>query len=171
MKSLLIIGAGGHGQVVSEIAQSLGYERIDFLDDNSDEAIGKIDDIEKFLEYENALCGIGNNQFRGEIIVRLQNAGYNVPVLIHPTAYVSASAVIDDGTVIEPMATVNAYSVLKAGSIISVGSVIDHNVFIGKCAHVNAGSIVEAGGTVAEYEKLEAGEIRQGYSSTVNKRQ
>lgn len=39
MKSLLIIGAGGHGQVVKEIAQDLGYERIDFIDDSNSHAI------------------------------------------------------------------------------------------------------------------------------------
>lgn len=167
MKSLLIIGAGGHGQVVCEIAQSLGYEKIDFLDDNYDGAIGKIDDIEKFLEYENAFCGIGNNQFRGAIIERLLKAGYSLPVLIHPTAYVSVSAVIDIGTVVEPKAIVNAHSVIKKGSIISVGSIVDHDVVIGKCAHINSGSIVKAGGSVDDYEKLEAGEVRLGYSSAV----
>lgn len=170
MKSLLIVGAGGHGQVVSEIAHSLGYERIDFLDDNYDGAIGKIDDIEKFLEYENAFCGIGNNQFRGKVLERLLKIGYKVPMLIHPTAYVSLSAVIEDGTVVEPKAIVNANSVVKTGSIISVGSIVDHDVVIGKCAHINAGSIVKAGGTVDDYEKLEAGEVRLGYSSAVVKR-
>ena len=171
MKSLLIIGAGGHGQVVFEIAQSLGYEIIDFLDDNYDEAIGKIDDIEKFLEYENAFCGIGNNQFRGVIIDRLQNAGYKIPALIHQTAYVSISAIVEDGVVIEPKAIVNAHSVIKTGSIISVGAIVDHDVVIGKCAHINSGSIVKAGGSVDDYEKLEAGEVRLGYSSAVVKRQ
>ena len=31
-KSLLIIGAGGHGRVVKEVAEALGYDRIAFLD-------------------------------------------------------------------------------------------------------------------------------------------
>lgn len=167
MKSLLIIGAGGHGQVVYEIARSLGFERIDFLDDNYEGAIGKIDDIEKFIEYENAFCGIGNNQFRGIIIERLHKAGYKVPVLIHPTAYISVSAVIDEGTVVEPKAIVNAHSIVKAGSIISVGAIVDHDVVIGRCAHINSGSIVKAGGFVDDYDKLEAGEVKLGYSSAV----
>ena len=41
-KNLLIIGAGGHGRVVAEVAAACGYENISFLDDNSPEAIGKI---------------------------------------------------------------------------------------------------------------------------------
>ena len=39
-RKLLIIGAGGHGQVVAEIAMDLGYSKIDFIDDNSEIAIG-----------------------------------------------------------------------------------------------------------------------------------
>lgn len=38
--NLLIIGAGGHGKVVVEIAVDFGYEKIDFLDDDSPEAVG-----------------------------------------------------------------------------------------------------------------------------------
>ena len=51
--NLLIIGAGGHGKVVAEVAEACGYENIAFLDDNSPEAIGKISDMifyrERFL--------------------------------------------------------------------------------------------------------------------------
>lgn len=46
MKRLLIIGAGGHGKVVAEVAKDVGYEEIAFLDDISLEAIGKISEIE-----------------------------------------------------------------------------------------------------------------------------
>lgn len=59
--NLLLIGAGGHGKVVAEIAEDCGYEKIDFLDSNSPESIGKISDLEKFTnQYEYAFVGIGN---------------------------------------------------------------------------------------------------------------
>lgn len=32
-KKLLIIGAGGHGQVVAEVAEDCGYQEIAFIDD------------------------------------------------------------------------------------------------------------------------------------------
>lgn len=43
--NLLIIGAGSYGKVAAEIAADCGYEKIDLLDDNSLEAIGKISDL------------------------------------------------------------------------------------------------------------------------------
>lgn len=130
MKKLLIIGAGGHGRVVKEVAESTGqYDRIDFLDDNSKDAIGTIDDLENLHDqYDSAFVGIGNNSFRMECIERLKNIGYEIPVLVHPTTYISKSANIGIGTAVEPKALVNANTQVGEGCIISVGSIIDHDV-------------------------------------------
>lgn len=165
---LLIIGAGGHGRVVAEVASDCGFEEIAFLDDNSPDAIGKIDDLEKFTgTYEYAFVGIGNNRFRGDLIERLEKAGYKVPVLIHPTAYVSRTAQIGKGTVVEPKAIVNANTVVGNGCIIQVGGIVDHDVVLGDCVHVNAGSIVKGGAKVEAYVKLEAGQVVLGYQQAV----
>ena len=48
MKKILVIGAGGHGKVVAEVAEALGYDAVAFLDDNSAIAIGKTSELEKF---------------------------------------------------------------------------------------------------------------------------
>lgn len=155
MKSLLVIGAGGHGRVVKEIAQDIGYEKIDFLDDNNPNAIGKIKDLAGFKEYHEAIVSIGNNKLRKELLDMLEQLKYCIPVLIHPTAYISRSAFIDVGTVIEPKVVVNANTKIGKGSIISVGAIIDHDATLGKCVHINAGAIVKAGGQVKDLEKLE----------------
>lgn len=48
-KNLLIIGAGPLGAIAKEIAEEMGtFQKIDFLDDDSDLAIGKFSDIERF---------------------------------------------------------------------------------------------------------------------------
>lgn len=163
-KSLIILGAGGHGKVVKEIAEALGYTKIAFLDDNSTEAIGKIADSQAFVdEYREAFVGIGNNKFRGEILARLEQEGFSIPVLIHPTAYVSKSAVIGKGTLVEPMAIVNANSKIGAGCIISVGSIVDHDAVLEDCVHINAGAICKAGSFVSKETRVDAGQIVQGF--------
>ena len=35
---LIILGAGGYGQTIADVAEQLGYE-VSFLDDNSDKAM------------------------------------------------------------------------------------------------------------------------------------
>lgn len=160
MKSLLIIGAGGHGKVVAEIAEDIGYEQIAFLDDNVLDAIGKVSEFDDFkYKYSNAFVGIGNNKLRGELIQKLQDCGYTIPILIHPSAYVSRTAKIGNGTVVEPKAVVNANTVVGKGCIISAGSIVDHDVKVGICCHVNVGAIVKAGGRIEDFQKLDAGEV------------
>lgn len=47
--NLLIVGAGDYGQIAHEIAEAMGvFEKIDFLDDKNDIAIGKVSEIEKY---------------------------------------------------------------------------------------------------------------------------
>lgn len=167
-KSLLILGAGGHGKVVAEIAKDLGFVKTDFLDDNSLEAVGKIQNLPEIGKaYDHIFCGIGNNQLRKQLLEQIQNLPYkrDIPTLIHPTAYISRTAQIQPGTIVEPKAIVNAGSRVGEGCIISVGAIVDHDTVIGTCAHVNAGAIVKAGGTVADYEKLEAGSVVLGYEA------
>lgn len=172
-KRLLVLGAGGHGKVVREVALSLlnidgkpVYEFVDFLDDNSENAIGKIADLEKYrAQYSDVFCGIGNNTVRKQLLDQAEELGYSIPVLIHASAYISPSALIEAGTVVEPKAIVNANTVVHRGCIISVGAIVDHDVVVNEFVHVNAGAIVKAGARVEGGRKLEAGEIVLGYGA------
>lgn len=50
---------------------------------------------------------IGNNQLKANYMAEALRLGYEVPVLIHPTAYVSKGAFVGAGTIVEPKALVN----------------------------------------------------------------
>ena len=98
MKKLLILGAGGHGRVVAEIAKAIGsYSLISFLDDSyvpdsNEVIIGKLSDVESFYDmYDDAFVALGNCDFRQHWMGKLYSLGYNLPVLIHPHACVSYS--------------------------------------------------------------------------------
>ncbi len=158
---LLIIGAGGHGRVVREIAEATGlFEKIDFADDNYEFSVGKINDIENLhLIYDSAFVSIGNNKFRFEILQKLSDIGYNLPVLIHPSAYVSKSASVGDGTVIEPKAVVNANANIGKGCIVSIGALIDHDVIINDFSHINSGAVICDASIVESFVKIDAGEV------------
>lgn len=158
---LLIIGAGGHGRVVKEIAEATSlFDKIDFADDNYEFSVGKIDDIQRLHSvYDCAFVGIGNNRLRAQLLKKLSDTGYTIPVLIHPTAYISKSAVIGEGTVIEPKAIVNANASVGKGCIISVGSIIDHDVIINDYSHINSGAVICDAGIIESYVKIDAGEV------------
>lgn len=162
-KSLLIIGAGGHGHVVAEIANACGYTYA-FLDDNSPEAVGKLDQLQQLAtSFDAFFVAIGNGFTRQTLLERLEDLQYFVPVLVHPTAYVAPSAKLGAGTVIAPGAVVNTRSNLGKGCIVSVGALIDHDARIDDFVHINAGAVCKAGSRVGALQRIDAGRVVEGF--------
>lgn len=91
-KRLSVLGAGEHGKIVREVALSFlnidgtsVYESVEFLDDYSEDAIGKIADLEKYQDgYSDVFCGMGNNTVRKQLLDQAEELGYSIPVLIYP---------------------------------------------------------------------------------------
>jgi len=160
-QKLLILGAGQYGMVAKEIAEATGdYTAIAFLDDNSPVAIGKLNDFEKFIsEYNAAIVAIGNAVLRLDLLDKLEQCGYHIPVLIHPTAYVSPSAEIAAGSFIEPMTVIHTEVVIGRGCIISAGTIVNHNSKIGSGCHLNCGTIVKARAIITENARTDYGQI------------
>lgn len=160
-KNLLILGAGGHGRVVKETAEAMGcFDKVDFLDDNSELAIGKCTDFQDYVDkYANAFVAFGNNELRSKWIADVVNAGFKLPTLIHPTAYVSPSATIGEGSIVIAKAAVNTNVVIDKGCIINHGALVDHDSFIGECAHINTGAIIKAASKVERLKRVDAGMV------------
>jgi len=162
--NLLIIGAGSPGRVVKEVAEAMNkFKKIDFLDDNSELAIGKCDEYMSFRdEYTYAFVAFGSNEMRRKWTEKLRETGIEISTLIHPTAYVSPTADIEPGVLVLPKVALNINAVIKKESIIGMGSLIDHDVVIGDFCHINTGAIVKANCQVESYLKIDAGEVYSG---------
>ena len=149
MKDLIIIGAGGHGRVIADIAQKLGvYETISFLDDSDTKEsmglpiVGKTSDITKYIEVADVFVAIGNNTVRGEFVESLLAMGANIPTLIHPSAVIGACVEIGVGTAIMAGAVVNPCSKLGKGVIVNTCSSVDHDCIIDDYCHIAVGAHV-----------------------------
>jgi len=160
-KNLLIIGAGQYGYVAKETAEAVGnYDKISFIDNNSQIAIGKTDELDAFVcEYAQAFVAIGNSKIRLELIERLEAIGYHVITLIHPKAYVSPSAKIEKGCIVEPNAVVQANANVEFGCLISAGAVVNHNAVLGKGCHIDCNATVAACSVVNAGTKVESGQV------------
>ncbi len=163
MSNLLILGAGGFGRTIREMALQMGkWENIGCLDDSSraDYVLGKCDDYTEMLaQYGEAYPAFGDNGFRLEWVDRLLKAGYTVPVIIHPTAFVSPSVRFGAGVVVMPNAVINTDTVIGRGVLVDCGAVVDHDNTIGEGAHVGLGSVIKACCTVEPCRKIEAGSV------------
>lgn len=160
---LVILGAGGYGRTVADLAAQSGqFETIRFLDDNSTagDVLGKCAEYEKYQNPDTVFYpAFGNNEVRMNWLLRLQEAGCRLLTLVHPTAYVSPAAVIEAGTVVLPHAVVNTGVHLGKGCIINCGSIIDHGCVIEDGVHVCLGAIVKAENQIGALRKIEAGEV------------
>ncbi|MFS3928314.1 acetyltransferase [Priestia flexa] len=155
MAKLLILGAGGHGKVVSEIAQLMKqWDEIAFLDDREDISevmgipiVGKLADLQVLSsEYEYAFVAIGNNAARLKWIEELNTHQFKIPNLVHPSSIVSAKSYIEEGTVIMAGAVINPDVRIGRSCIINTASTIDHECILQEGVHTSPG--VNIGGTV-----------------------
>ncbi|WP_028559189.1 acetyltransferase [Paenibacillus pinihumi] len=151
MPKLLILGAGGHGKVVAEIAVLMNqWDEVSFLDDNEDltNTIGNTSKYELFLNrYQYAFSAFGDNRLRTEWNSRLKVAGYSIPTLVHPNAIISSQSSIDEGTVVMPGAIINCDSSIGKHCIINTAVSVDHDCTINNSVHLSPG--VRLGGSVS----------------------
>lgn len=159
--SLLIIGAGQYGAVALEVAQSMNcFEKIGFLDDNSEKALGKLELYKDLVgEYTYAFVAIGKNSFRMEWLKKLKAAGYKIHPLISPLAYVSPTARIGAGAIIEPMAVVQPHAYVGKGCLICAGAVVKHNSHVSDFCHIDSNAVVIPRAVVPSGTKVECGKV------------
>ena len=157
MNRLVILGAGGYGRTVADVAHQLGYSTI-VLDDAD-----MVHPLSSFQSYINPstsfIPAFGNNAFRMEWINRIEVSGGKVATLIQPTAYVSPTAKINLGTVILPHAIINTDVVVGKGCIINLGAIVDHGCILEEGVHICLGAIVKGENRIERLKKIEAGEV------------
>ncbi len=144
---LLIIGAGGHGKVVADIAIKMNkWKSIAFLDDDTSvksciglEVIGGAADYITCREDADFFVAIGNNVLRKKFQEKLESEGANVVTLIHPSAVIGIDVGIGTGTVVMAGTVINSSSKIGKGCIINTGSSLDHDNVIEDYVHISPG--------------------------------
>jgi len=148
MKRLAILGASGHGKVVAEIAELLGWN-VTFFDD----AFPEISTLEvwqvkgtttdllaSISDFEGCIVAIGNNEIRLDKTVMLQSKQANLVTLIHPSAVVSQYSQIGVGTVVMAGAVINPFASIGLASIINTSATVDHDCVLGNGVHISPGA-------------------------------
>ena len=163
MRKLLILGAGGYGKTISDLAEQLGcYDKIAFLDDGK-VGHGVLGTCKEYMMFADDATEVypafGNNEIRMQWLEELENEGITVPTLIHPKAYVSPRAVLGSGCTVLPMAVVNTGVTVGNGCIINIGALVDHDTVIGDGVHLAPGAIVKAENRIAAMQKINSGTI------------
>lgn len=156
---VLILGAGGHAQVVADILLRMrdagaAVAPMGYLDDDAQlmgrmflglPVLGGIDETST-IDHDAVVVAIGHNETRERIFAALLARNERFVVARHPGAIVAPDVQIGPGAVICAGAVVNPGSVIGANVILNTGCTVDHHNTIGDHAHIAPG--VHLGGDV-----------------------
>ena len=150
MNKLVIVGAGGHGKVIADIALKNGYTDISFVDDKNEgncmgfPIVGKSADITSFDDGKtDFVIGIGNNSTRKKIA---EMYCVNWVTLVHPSAQIAFCVELGKGTVVMANAVINSCAKIGEHCIINTGAIIEHDNVIEGYVHISPNATL--GGTV-----------------------
>lgn len=153
----MILGAGGYGRTVYDVAEQLGYS-ITVLDDSDNEH--PLDLFSLYIKNDvEFIPAFGNNELRLGWLERIENAGGNSATLVHPSAYISPRAHVSEGCFILPDAIINTGTRIGKGCIINLGATVDHDVIVEDGVHLCVRCIVKGENKNSRCVKIEAGEI------------
>ena len=155
MTSLLILGAGGHAKVVAETALASGFaSSLAFLDDRC-VAPGSFSSVLGWpvlgplvlslqadipSQFDSAVVAIGHATTRLQWIHQPHAAGYCLPVLKHPSAWVSPSAQLGPASVVFAQSVVQAQASIGIGAILNTSCSVDHDVQLSDAVHICPGA-------------------------------
>lgn len=153
LRSLILVGGGGHCKSVIDCAESAGYSIKGILDlpqylgNNvlGYSVIGTDDDIPQYVEECDFIVTMGFIKDPTRRILlheMIEKAGGKLAIVIASTAHVSAHATIEAGTVIMHQTSVNACAHIGKGCIINTFANIEHDAIVGDYCHISTGAIV-----------------------------
>ena len=158
MENLVILGSGGYGRTLQDVAEQLGYEILALIDDKD-----KKYPLNSFSNYISTdiefIPAFGDNEFCLLWLETISSAQHaHLDTLNHSTVYVSSHTVIKEGSVILPSAIVNTGTVVERGVIVNIGCIVDHDCVIEEGFHFASGVVVKGENRIVRCSRVESGE-------------
>ena len=156
--NIILIGAGGHAHSCIDVIEQQGQYHIAGLvgmpHEMHDKHIGYEvlaidDDLPQLVkEYSYALISLGQILSPVSRIRLYQQAirlGFQLPVIVAPTAYVSRHAALGSGTIVMHGSIVNAGVRVGDNCIINNRSLLEHDSTVEDHCHISTGAILNGG--------------------------
>lgn len=152
---MILIGYSGHSLVVFDCLKH-SHDCVGYLDveEKVSNPLGimylgdeNTVDTEKYQDHA-FFPAIGDNAIRAKVCDVLNAKKLMETIAVHPTAFVSESAVVGKSTMIGPNATVNAQAKIGRGVIINSRAIIEHECLIEDFVHVAPGAVLAGNVTI-----------------------
>ena len=170
MREIIVFGAGGHAKVVIDALERVGTHRNIILVDDRPELHGqnffgypviggRFALLERNTTSMEAIVAIGHNTARLEVSIWLQNNGFALTKVIHPTACIGRGCVIGPCSFLAAGAVLNSASSIGEAVIINTGATVDHDCVLGSAVHVAPGCHLCGNVTVGQCTLIGAGSV------------
>ena len=181
MEDIVLVGFGGHAKSVADCIELQGKYHIVGYTDTEDKHVrydflGSDSELPSLFNVgiKYAAVGIGymgRSLLREQIYNNLKQIGFLLPVIIDPSAIISKTATIQEGTLVGKGAIVNAGAVIGKMVIVNTHALVEHECILGDFVHVAVGAIlcgqveigraafIGANSTIIQCKKINAGTL------------
>lgn len=171
MTKVVVVGAGGHGREVADVALAAGLSLVGFLDDGAPElhllerrdavllgTTALLTDLE-----DDVLLGIGDGSARAGLDARLAGLDLGSPAVLHPSASIGTDVELGPGTVLAAGARVTTHVVIGRHGYLGPNVTIGHDAVLGDYVTVLPGATVSGSVVLGTGATIGTGaNIRQG---------
>ncbi|MES2016796.1 MAG: acetyltransferase [Pseudomonadota bacterium] len=182
-RSLILLGAGGHAQVVlalmaasgrpvaavcaPELASTQRWRGLAVL--GADDALAAMD--AQAFEVLNGVGHVAGSTLRARLYQRFRLLNFRFPAVVHPSAWVAPDVCLDEGAQVMAGVIIQPGARIGANTIINTRASVDHDCQIGRDVHIAPGAIlcgsvrvgdgafIGAGATVIEGLSIGAGAL------------
>ena len=190
MNDIVLIGGGGHCKSVIDVIEQEGIFSIVGILDKSEHlgsnvtgypVIGNDSNMAELAkQYRHALITVGQIKsplIRRKLFYLATEAGFILPTIISPRAYVSKYSKVGKGSVVMHDTLINTNTMVGDNCIINSKALIEHdckisshchistqvtingNVSIGECSFIGSSSTTKQGITIEQHSFIKAGSI------------
>ena len=149
--SLVIVGAGGHADVVRAAAEASGWRIAAHVDETvacdaihrGVQMLGGVNALDRAIELsENVHVAIGNNAVRERLASEVTRRGARLTTIVHPSAFVDPSATVEAGTAVLAVAAINPLATIGTAVIVNTGAIVEHHCHLDDAVHVAPGAVM-----------------------------
>jgi sugar O-acyltransferase (sialic acid O-acetyltransferase NeuD family) len=160
---LIILGFGGHARSIADVALSIGFKSLIFIDENAKEG-------ETFLGFkvlrdlpedipDNWLFmpAAGDNQKRQNQVQFIHSIQKSIAKIISKSATVGYGAKLSAGCFVAHHAHIGPMSSIGCACIVNTGAVIEHECVVDDFSHLSVNSVLLGRSTLGKFVFLGAG--------------
>ncbi len=131
IRTLFILGSGGHAVSVMDAALSAGFDVRGFVDSGAAPIVCGLPVLPSVEETGGTAfaLGVGTNFAREKIFTQTKDLlpQAEFPAIVHATAYVSPLATLEEASVVLALANVGPQTRVGLGALVNTGASVDHD--------------------------------------------